>query len=40
MGYITLDYYQNDYKGAEIADTNELELYIERASESVDQATN
>ncbi|MFB4164801.1 hypothetical protein ACE1TI_13465 [Alteribacillus sp. JSM 102045] len=40
MGYIDPDYYKNDYKGAEITDTVELERFIERASDVIDQATN
>lgn len=38
MGYITPEYYNNDYKGTDAG--NELEKYIERASDLIDQVTN
>lgn len=39
MGYITPDYYVSEYKGAKPPE-GELEKYIERASDVIDQATN
>jgi len=38
MGYITPEYYQDIYQGADAGD--DLEKYIERASDIIDQATN
>lgn len=39
LGYITPDYYKNEFKGLEVPE-GELERYIERASDAVDQVTN
>ncbi|MDA1477271.1 hypothetical protein PJ311_18440 [Bacillus sp. CLL-7-23] len=38
MPYITLDYYNNDYKGTQ-APVDDIEKYIERASDVIDQVT-
>lgn len=38
MGYITPEYYNDEYKGLNAG--NELEKYIERASDLIDQVTN
>ncbi|WP_077616887.1 hypothetical protein [Caenibacillus caldisaponilyticus] len=37
MGYIDADYYQNTYRGADAG--SELDKYIERASDLIDQVT-
>ncbi|MFZ4452083.1 hypothetical protein [Salibacterium aidingense] len=37
MGYITPDYYKNEYKGADAGP--ELDKYIERTSDAIDQIT-
>ena len=38
MGYITHDYYKNEYMGQDAGD--QLDKYIERASDAIDMATN
>lgn len=40
MPYITPEYYNNVYKGAAAPDSADLERYIERASDIIDQVTN
>ncbi|PJZ00378.1 hypothetical protein CPT06_11170 [Bacillus vallismortis] len=40
MPYITPEYYNNVYKGAAAPDSADLERYIERASDIIDQITN
>jgi hypothetical protein len=40
MPYITADYYANIYHGLEIADVDELNALIERASDLIDEITN
>lgn len=39
MSYVDLDYYTDEYMGAEITDTSEFERMEKRASEVVDQLT-
>ncbi|WP_077735636.1 hypothetical protein [Bacillus sonorensis] len=39
MAYITPDYYNNTYKGTAAPSTADLERYIERASDVIDQVT-
>ncbi|MED2978198.1 hypothetical protein P4284_16040 [Bacillus swezeyi] len=39
MSYITPDYYNNVYKGTAAPTTDDLERYIERASDVIDQVT-
>jgi hypothetical protein len=38
MGYITPDYYKNEYMGQDAGD--QIDKYIERASDAIDIATN
>lgn len=40
MPYITPEYYNDVYKGAAAPDSADLERYIERASDIIDQVTN
>lgn len=39
MPYITPDYYKNVYKGAQAPSDTDLERYIERASDVIDEVT-